>query len=91
MEQAVQQGGVPSLGVNTGLFSQVINDGTRGNLNWHKGRCKLDIRNSCFNKERRIMHWNRLPRDVESPSLEVFNRHVDVTLGGIVWGLGVSE
>lgn len=36
------------------------------------------------------MHWNRIPRDIESPSLEVLNRHVDVALGDIVWGLGAS-
>ena len=32
-----------------------------------------------------VRHWNRLPREVlESPSLEVFQKRVDVTLQDIV-------
>lgn len=31
--------------------------------------------------ERVAQHWNRLSGDMESPSPQVFKRHVDVTLG----------
>jgi len=35
--------------------------------------------------ERMVRHWNRLPRVVaESPSLELFKKHVDMSLWGMV-------
>ena len=71
--------------VGAGLFYQVTSDRTRGNiLKLHQGRFRLGIRRNVFTG-RVIKPWNRLPREVvESPSLEVFRRRVDVALGDTV-------
>ncbi|KFO84763.1 hypothetical protein N320_12500, partial [Buceros rhinoceros silvestris] len=49
-----------------------------------QGKFRLDIRKN-FLTQRVIKHWNRLPREaVESQSLEVFKRCVDMALGDMV-------
>jgi len=77
------KGGCSEMGV--GSFCQVTSDRTRGNrLKLHQGRFRLDIKKNFF-ADRVVKHWNRLPRDVmESPSLEVLKKRVDMPLQDVV-------
>jgi len=66
------------------LVSQVTSDRMRGNgLKLCQGRFRLDIRKNVFT-ERVVRHWNRLPRGVESPSMEAFKKPVEAALQDIV-------
>lgn len=67
--------------IEVGLFYHASNVRTRGKgFKIKQWKFRLDIRKNAFNSHV-VRQWKRLPREVlEPPSLEVFQRHLDLAL-----------
>jgi len=66
------------------VFSRACCNKTRGDgfkLKW--GRFRLDRRKKSFTM-RVVRHWNRLPRDVNAPSLETFKVRLDAKMSLLI-------
>ena len=70
---------------SAGLLSRVTSGSTRGNgLKLYQRRVSLYLRKNLFT-EKVVRHWNRLPRELmESPSLDLFKKSVEITLQDMV-------
>ena len=71
--------------MGVGLFSQISSERTRGDcLKLCHGKFRMEIRKNLM-LERVVRHWNRLFREVvESLSLEMFKKHLDVVVRDMV-------
>ena len=66
-----------------GLSVRACSNRTRGNgFKLKEGRFRLDIRKKFFTV-RVVRHWNRLPRDVDAPSLDAFKARLDRALSNL--------
>lgn len=67
-----------------GVFSRACSDRTRGDgFRLKVGKFRLDIRKKFT--VRVVRTWKRLPRVVDTPSLEMFKAMLDRALSNLVW------